>query len=243
MKQDKKKLYESIMTSVAKEVKKVLNENAYSEAELKMDAWHNGTRKQNVKACSDEKLKMNLEICLNKGYDSEAKQLQDEINIRMDARKNDIYIVVINGREYMKYVKNIFVNAIDLENNEVITNLNDFIKNDHGLTFVQLAPGMQITSKDITAVTNKSSSNSDLCPAAIDKHDGVIAYDDYDLNRENEGITTGILYDQDLSNATGKEWWYNDAIKANELREFIINIIKNYKNEGKNVQVFFLSDD
>ena len=37
MKQDKKKLYESIMTSVAKEVKKVLNENEYSDAIQKME--------------------------------------------------------------------------------------------------------------------------------------------------------------------------------------------------------------
>lgn len=84
---NKKQIYESIMNSVAKEVKKALNESSksYEEAEAKMDAWHNGTRKQNVKACSDEKLRMNLQICLDKGYTREAKILQNEI----DARSND----------------------------------------------------------------------------------------------------------------------------------------------------------
>ena len=91
MKKDNKKaLYESIMTAVAKEVKKALNESSksYEEAEVKMDAWHNGTRKQNVKACSDDKLRMNLQICLDKGYTKEAEILQNEI----DERSNDCII-------------------------------------------------------------------------------------------------------------------------------------------------------
>ena len=83
MKRDSKKaLYESIMMAIAKEVKKTLNESSKLEAEAKMDAWHNGTRKQNVKACSDDKLKMYLEICLNKGYSKEAEILQNEIDER-----------------------------------------------------------------------------------------------------------------------------------------------------------------
>lgn len=50
--------------------------------EPKMDAWHNGTRKQNVKNCSDAKLKLNYEICKDKGYDEEAKILKDEAESR-----------------------------------------------------------------------------------------------------------------------------------------------------------------
>lgn len=50
--------------------------------EPKMDAWHNGTRKQNVEACSDAKLKLNYEICKDKGYDKEAAILKKEADAR-----------------------------------------------------------------------------------------------------------------------------------------------------------------
>lgn len=52
------------------------------DAESKMDKWHEGKRKQNVKACSTDKLIMNLGICKRKGYDSEAEQIQDELDSR-----------------------------------------------------------------------------------------------------------------------------------------------------------------
>lgn len=55
-----------------------LGKNARSKQEEKMDAWHNGERKQNVANCSDAKLKMNYEICVQKGYDKEAAQLKAE---------------------------------------------------------------------------------------------------------------------------------------------------------------------
>lgn len=52
------------------------------DAEVKMDAWHKGTRKQNLKNCSDEKLKMNYQICKSKGYDKEADQIETEAKAR-----------------------------------------------------------------------------------------------------------------------------------------------------------------
>lgn len=48
----------------------------------KMDAWHNGTRKQNVKNCSDAKLKGYYKICKASGYDEEAQKLKDEADSR-----------------------------------------------------------------------------------------------------------------------------------------------------------------
>lgn len=54
--------------SFAKHIKASKN---LGEAESKMDAWHNGERRQNVKACSDEKLKAYYSICKNKGYKAE----------------------------------------------------------------------------------------------------------------------------------------------------------------------------
>ena len=48
----------------------------------KMDAWHNGTRKQNVKNCSDDKLKAYYKICVDSGYDEEAEKLRREADSR-----------------------------------------------------------------------------------------------------------------------------------------------------------------
>ena len=44
----------------------------------KMDAWHNGTRSTNVKACSDEKLLNYYKICRTSGYVIEAEELHRE---------------------------------------------------------------------------------------------------------------------------------------------------------------------
>ena len=60
----------------------IISDKAKKEAEEKMEAWHNGTRKQNVKACSDAKLKMNYRICKEKGYDKEAETLKAESDSR-----------------------------------------------------------------------------------------------------------------------------------------------------------------
>ena len=82
MKKDNK-IYNRIMESIAKEVKKALNEE---EKELtpgeKMDAWHNGERDENIKACSADKLKKYKAICKSKGYDAEVAAIQAEIDKR-----------------------------------------------------------------------------------------------------------------------------------------------------------------
>lgn len=49
---------------------------------IKMDAWHAGERKQNIKACSDEKLVAYYEYCSSKGYEAEANQLETEMRNR-----------------------------------------------------------------------------------------------------------------------------------------------------------------
>ena len=50
--------------------------------EEKMDRWHKGTRKENIKACSDEKLKEYRKICRAKGYAEEVRQINAEIKRR-----------------------------------------------------------------------------------------------------------------------------------------------------------------
>ena len=52
------------------------------EYHSKMDQWHNGTRKENVKNCSDAKLIAYYVICLEYEYNEEAEKLEDEANRR-----------------------------------------------------------------------------------------------------------------------------------------------------------------
>ena len=80
---EKPTLRESVKIKTKKKsVTEDLTKADKESAEEKMDKWHEGKRKQNVKACSTDKLIMNLGICKRKGYDSEAQQLQDELDSR-----------------------------------------------------------------------------------------------------------------------------------------------------------------
>lgn len=45
----------------------------------KMQKWHEATRRQNIKACSDEKLMLYYEICLELNFILEANLLYEEI--------------------------------------------------------------------------------------------------------------------------------------------------------------------
>lgn len=80
---------------------KVMSKKAQSEASAKMDAWHNGTRNQNLKSCSDAKLKMNYAICKDKGYEPEMKKIEDE------AKSRGIVLEKFSLREYMYFSRNI----------------------------------------------------------------------------------------------------------------------------------------
>lgn len=55
---------------------------AYGPAKEKMEKWHAGTRKQNLKNCNDGKLRMNFAICKELGYEDECKQIADEAKKR-----------------------------------------------------------------------------------------------------------------------------------------------------------------
>lgn len=79
---NKKQLYENIMKNVQKELNNVLNEEKELSPSEKMDAWHNGERDENIKACGADKLKKYKAICQAKGYDAEVAALQAEIDKR-----------------------------------------------------------------------------------------------------------------------------------------------------------------
>lgn len=80
---EKSALRESVKIKTKKKsVTEDLTKADKEDAESKMDKWHEGKRNQNVKACSTDKLIMNLGICKRKGYDSEAQQIQDELDSR-----------------------------------------------------------------------------------------------------------------------------------------------------------------
>lgn len=59
-----------------------MTDKHWAAAEEKMKAWHEGRRKQNLKTCSDEKLKMNLHVCKNLGFNDEIEQIKRELKIR-----------------------------------------------------------------------------------------------------------------------------------------------------------------
>lgn len=58
--------------------------------EEKMDKWHNGERKENIKACSDEKLKEYRKICRAKGYAEQVKLINAEIKRRKNESANTL---------------------------------------------------------------------------------------------------------------------------------------------------------
>ena len=60
--------------------------------EEKMERWHNGSRKENIKACALEKLKEYRKICRAKGYTEELKQINAEINRRKKEGINESYL-------------------------------------------------------------------------------------------------------------------------------------------------------
>jgi addiction module RelB/DinJ family antitoxin len=84
-----KALYESknsalqtFRKSYSAKANKSLFEGKALTSEEKMDRWHNGSRKENIKACSEEKLKEYRKICRAKGYAEEAKQINAELRAR-----------------------------------------------------------------------------------------------------------------------------------------------------------------
>ena len=60
----------------------VMSKGANAAAYDKMKAWHEGTRKQNIGAMSDAKLKMNYAVCKELGFDKEVDILKAEADKR-----------------------------------------------------------------------------------------------------------------------------------------------------------------
>lgn len=59
-----------------------LDEASNLTPEEKMRAWHNGARRENIKACSDEKLKNYLRICKQNNWSNEVRQIERELSAR-----------------------------------------------------------------------------------------------------------------------------------------------------------------
>ena len=64
----------------------------------KMKAWHEGTRRENIKACSDAKLLMYKNICTEMGYDEELQKINDELTNRNINESLDEDTVKQNGK-------------------------------------------------------------------------------------------------------------------------------------------------
>lgn len=68
---------DDVTTSEPKVAPKKLSPREQGIANTKMDEWHAGTRKENLKLMSPAKMKTYLKICQNKGYDEQVKMLKD----------------------------------------------------------------------------------------------------------------------------------------------------------------------
>ena len=96
----------------------ILFENEVLEAkgikltpEEKMDRWHNGIRRENIKACSEDKLKEYRKICKAKGYDAEVRIINAELKARKSA--------ITESVSYDNLTQNGYIWM-----NKVVTNLN-----------------------------------------------------------------------------------------------------------------------
>lgn len=85
---------------------KIVQSTKLNEASLtpeeKMDAWFNGTRKENIKACGDSKLQKYLEICKDKGYLEQAKQISDELKNRGISSNEELIIYNCSNKPIFK---------------------------------------------------------------------------------------------------------------------------------------------
>ena len=59
-----------------------VNDKVYAAQKEKMEKWHDGTRKQNLKNCNDGKLKLNYSICKELGYEKECQAIEKEAESR-----------------------------------------------------------------------------------------------------------------------------------------------------------------
>lgn len=70
------------MNSIVPTETESLNEASNLSPEQKMDDWHRGVRKENIRACGAPKLDLYHNICIKKGYWHEARELEYEAQRR-----------------------------------------------------------------------------------------------------------------------------------------------------------------
>lgn len=80
--EDKLEKEDPVKTAVVKKSRTGTPVKLDQEVIDKMTAWHNGTRRQNVGACSDAKLKTNYKACKQLGFEKEAEILKKEAEAR-----------------------------------------------------------------------------------------------------------------------------------------------------------------
>ena len=196
--------------------------NKPSSAQQKMDAWHKGERKQNVKSCSDEKLQEYLKICTDSGYTYEATILQHEIYLRFQSRANEAYLIYNNND--LRYLKKKLIGA-KIHNTGVIideNNIDKIVEHSESDIIIELAAGVILTESDRNKISNATSGNEDLFPADLGS-ECMILYDDWD--KQGEGIECNVPWKTEPEYALLKD------------------VIDNLTTTGKNVHLFFLTDD
>lgn len=102
-------------------------ESIFKESELspseKMDKWHDGSRRFNLSAASAEKLRNNLDICKEKGYDAEIEKIKAELkkrglkinealdndkeNTSENEEKTDYVVELVGDKEIQNFIQNL----------------------------------------------------------------------------------------------------------------------------------------
>lgn len=194
--------------------------------EEKMDRWHKGERRENIKACSDDKLKEYRKICKAKGYAEQVKLINIELKRRKAANECSVKESVEIGRAaaniksvIRKYAKdrnmvNEMMEAVDMIKNDLksrYNKINEEFDYHNGPTGQDLYDGCGTDSIDeyMKSIVGKPVTleeiKENLKAVAEDYYSGDLVVLDEDRNI----LTVG--YDFGSNNA--EEMWvmYNDV--------------------------------
>jgi len=169
----------------------------------KMDAWYNGTRNQNVKGCSDDKLINYFKICNESGYFLQSVKLRKEIHER------DLYyyyndneaIIDILEMDLSKVPDSYFQNHTK---DQITKDLLDYINNFETYIGDSIDESGFVINDGGIVYYSWDGSDKDECPLVVDTNktevmlrfsDTIIEYTEPD----NLHKTLNLIYDEFFS--------------------------------------------
>lgn len=195
--------------------------------EEKMDRWHKGERRENIKACSDDKLKEYRKICKAKGYVEQVKLINIELKRRKTANECSVKESVEIGRAaaniksiIRKYAKdenmvNEMMEAVDMIKNDLkskYNKINEEFDYDHdGPTASDLYDGCDTESIDgyMKSIVGKPVTLEEIKENLKNVMEYYYSDDSVALDEDKNILTVGYEFG---SNNAEEEWvMYNDV--------------------------------